>query len=139
MHDINQGEFWVINSDHTLNMFIQHMTKLYREKKYITAKWKAGKTRTTAQNNALHVYCRQLAEKLNDSSLDMKKTLKHDAEIPWTADLVKQYLCKPIQLAVTGEKSSADVTAADYDEIHKHLSHLLSDKFNIYVPFPSRQ
>lgn len=139
MSDMPQGEFWVVNSDHALKMFIKHMTTLYEEKKYLTIKWKAGKTRTTAQNNALHVYCRLLAEKLNESSLDMKKTLKHDAEIPWTTDLVKEYLWKPIQVAVTGEKSSSEVTAYDYDEIHKHLSHLLSEKFNIYVPFPSRK
>ena len=69
----------------------------------------------------------------------MKKTLKQDAEIPWTTELVKEYLWKPIQSAVTGEKSSSDVSASDYDEIHKHLSHLLSTKFNVYVPFPSRK
>ena len=139
MSDINQGEFWVVNSDQSLKMFIEHMTSLYQDKKYITIKWKAGKTRTTQQNNALHVYCRLLSEQLNAAGLDMKKTLKQDAEIPWTTDLVKEYLWKPIQTAVTGEKSSADVSASDYDEIHKHLSNLLSSKFNISVPFPARK
>ena len=139
MKEINQGEFWVVNSDNALKMFVEHITNLYQEKKYVTLKWKAGKTRTTQQNNALHVYCRLMSEKLNAEGLDMKKTLKQDAEIPWTTELVKEYLWKPIQSAVTGEKSSSDVSASDYDEIHKHLSHLLSTKFNVYVPFPSRK
>lgn len=138
MSDFAQGEFWVVNSDHSLEMFIKGVKEMYEQDRYVTFKWRKGKTRTSAQNNALHVYCRLLSEKLNESSLDMKKTLKHDAEIPWTTDLVKEYLWKPIQKAVTGEKSSADVSAADYDEIHKHLSKLLSEKFNVYVPFPSK-
>jgi len=65
--DIPQGEFWVVSNKQSLDAFVSHITKLYEDKKYVTIKWKAGKTRTSAQNNALHVYCRLLGEALNDA------------------------------------------------------------------------
>ena len=67
MTDINQGEFWVVDDRRSLESFIKMMTTMYDEKKYLTLKIKGGKTRTSAQNNALHVYCRLLSEKLNES------------------------------------------------------------------------
>lgn len=139
MSDLRCGEFWVVDDDHSLRMFIKHMTELYEEKKYLTIKWKAGKSRTTAQNNALHVYCRLLSEKLNDAGLDMKKTLKAEVEIPWTTELVKEFLWKPVQEAVTGDRSTSNASTTDYDKTHAVLSKHLSERFNLFVPFPSNK
>lgn len=139
MTDFAKGEFWVVDSDHSLKMFIENMTKLYEEKKYLTIKWKSGKTRTTTQNNALHVYCRLLGEALDDAGLDMKKVMKPAYEIKWTPPLVKEHLWKPMQKYVTDKESTTDATAGEYDLVHKHLSQLLSEKFGVYVPFPSRK
>lgn len=139
MSDFARGEFWVVNSDKSLEMFVKHMTELYKEKKYVTIKWKAGKTRTTAQNNALHVYCRLLGEALNDAGLDMKAVMKPTHDIKWTTELVKEHLWKPMQKYVTDNESTSDASSEDYDLTHKHLSQILSEKFGVYVPFPSRK
>jgi hypothetical protein len=136
--DLAQGEFWVVHNKHSLDMFKQHIEHLYDTKGYVTLKWKTGKTRTHKQNNALHVYCRQLAEALNDAGYDMKKTLKHETEIPWTTELVKEYLWKTIQEAVIGTDSTSSAAGEDYDKVHQVLSKHLSEKFNIYIPFPTR-
>jgi len=136
--DLTQGEFWVVHNKHSLDMFKQHIEHLYDTKGYVTLKWKTGKTRTHKQNNALHVYCRQLAEALNDAGYDMKKTLKHETEIPWTTELVKEYLWKTIQEAVIGTDSTSSAAGEDYDKVHQVLSKHLSEKFNIYIPFPTR-
>jgi hypothetical protein len=136
--DIPQGEFWVVSNKQSLDAFVSHITKLYEDKKYVTIKWKAGKTRTSAQNNALHVYCRLLGEALNDAGYDMKKTVKASVDIPWTTDLVKQYLWKPIQAVVTGDDSTSIASREDYDKVHAVLSRHLSEKFNVYVPFPTK-
>jgi hypothetical protein len=97
--EMPQGEFWVVNNKHSLQVFTKHIEHLYDTKGYVTLKWRTGKTRTHKQNNALHVYCRMLSEALNDAGYDMKKTLKQEVEIPWTTELVKQYLWKPVQEA----------------------------------------
>ena len=136
--EMPQGEFWVVNNKHSLQMFTKHIEHLYDTKGYVTLKWRTGKTRTHKQNNALHVYCRMLSEALNDAGYDMKKTLKQEVEIPWTTELVKQYLWKPVQEAVTGTDSTSTAGTEDYDKVHQVLSKHLREKFNVYIPFPAK-
>ena len=95
--------------------------------------------RTTQQNKALHKYCEMLAESLNDAGLDLRKTLRHDIEVPWTKDLVKEYLWRPIQEAMTEKESTTDLTTVEPSEIHTVLSRHLGEKFGIYVPWPSQE
>lgn len=138
MSNLSQGDFWEVCNKTSLEMFIKHITQMYEEKGFITVKLKAGKTRTTLQNNALHVYCRLMAEQLNDAGYDMKNTLKAEVEIPWTTELVKEYLWKPVQSAITGSDSTSTASREDYDKTHQVLSKHISEKFNIYVEFPKR-
>ena len=127
-----------MNNKHSLQVFTKHIEHLYDTKGYVTLKWRTGKTRTHKQNNALHVYCRMLSEALNDAGYDMKKTLKQEAEIPWTTELVKQYLWKPVQEVVTGADYTSTAGTEDYDKVHQVLSKHLSEKFNVYIPFPAK-
>jgi len=139
MTDINQGDFWVVDDRRSLEAFIKMMTQMYEEKKYLTLKIKSGKTRTSAQNNALHVYCRLLGEKLNDSGYDMKRVIKQEVDIPWSPSLVKEYLWKPIQKIVANEDSTAKAGSDDYYKTYSVLSRHLSDKFGVFVEFPSKR
>ena len=139
MTDINQGDFWVVDDRRSLEAFIKMMTQMYEEKKYLTLKIKGGKTRTSSQNNALHVYCRLLGEKLNDSGFDMKRVIKQEVDIPWSPSLVKEYLWKPIQKIVANEDSTAKVGSDDYYNTYSVLSRHLSDKFGVFVEFPSKR
>jgi len=139
MTDINQGDFWVVDDRRSLEAFIKMMTQMYEEKKYLTLKIKGGKTRTSAQNNALHVYCRLLGEKLNDSGYDMKRVIKQEVDIPWSPSLVKEYLWKPIQKIVANEDSTAKAGSDDYYKTYSVLSRHLSDKFGLFVEFPSKR
>ena len=138
MEEMVQGEFWIVNNKHSLEMFTKHIEDLYDTKGYVTLKWKTGRNRTHKQNNALHVYCRQLAQALNEGGFDMKKTLKQETDIPWTGELVKQYLWKPVQEALTGKDSTSAASGEDYDKVHQVLSKHLSEKLNVYLPFPTR-
>ena len=139
MTDINQGDFWVVDDRRSLEAFIKMMTQMYEEKKYLTLKIKGGKTRTSAQNNALHVYCRLLGEKLHDSGYDMKRVIKQEVDIPWSPSLVKEYLWKPIQKIVANEDSTAKAGSDDYYKTYSVLSRHLSDKFGVFVEFPSKR
>jgi len=47
-------------------------------------------TRTLPQNSAMHLYFGWLAKAFNDAGLDMKKVLKPEVDIPWTAELVQK-------------------------------------------------
>lgn len=93
--------------------------------------------RTQKQNKAIHKYFELLAEALNDAGYDMKKTLKEDVDIPWNKDMVKSFLWKTIQEPMIGEKSTTDLDTDEVDKVYKVLSRHISEKFGVYVPFPS--
>ena len=71
------GQAWTVNSDDKRDQFLQYAAELYDKHKYVTFEWTVGPPhRSQKQNNALHVYLRQLAMALNSAGLDMRKVLK---------------------------------------------------------------
>ncbi len=93
--------------------------------------------RTPKQNDSLHLYFDHLAQALNEAGLDMKKVLKPSVDIEWTKDNIKKYIWKPLQLAITGKKSTKELDKVNeiktiYMTIHRHMV----DKFKIDVDFP---
>jgi hypothetical protein len=94
--------------------------------------------RTLPQNKALHLYCTMLSDALNDAGYDMKKTLKPEIEIPWTPQMIKKHLWKPIQDAMLEKKSTTELETNEVDKVYQVLSRHLSERFCISVPFPDR-
>ena len=106
----------------------------------VTVERAEGKQRTPAQNNALHLVCRMLAEGLNDAGFDMKATLRHDAEIPWEGDRVKKFLWRPVQAAMFGEESTTKLSTKQVSECYETLIRHLGSKLGyVAPPFPSRE
>lgn len=102
-------------------------------------KEKKPQTRTLQQNKALHVYCENLAEALNAAGYDMKRTLKHDVDIPWSKETVKEFLWRPIQQALIDKDSTTELNSAEPSDIHAVLSRHLGEKLGIYVEWPSEE
>lgn len=97
------------------------------------------KQRTLTQNAALHVWCQQCAQTLNDAGLDARKTLKPEVEISWTPEMVKNLLWRPVQEAMTGKKSTTELNTVDPSEIYEVLNRYFSEKFGIFIPWPSNE
>ena len=95
------------------------------------------KQRTPSQNNSLHLYCERLADALNAAGYDMKRTLKHDVEIPWTKDSVKSHIWKPVQEAMTGKESTTEMNTVDPSEIYEVVSRHLGEKTGVFVEWPT--
>jgi len=131
-----ESNSWRIDSEHTLKKFQEFIEKEWREKHYLTVKWHSGRTRSSLQNNSLHVYCRMLAKELNAAGLDMRAVIKQDIAIDWSEETVKENLWKPIQKALTKESSTSNVNTKDYVIIYETLNRHLSEKFGISVPWP---
>lgn len=98
---------------------------------------KKDKQRTLRQNRALHKMFGLLAEVLNDSGYDMRRTLKQDVEIPWSTETVKEFLWRPIQNAQLNKESTTELTTKDIDAVFETLNRHLGDKLGVHVPFPS--
>jgi hypothetical protein len=96
-----------------------------------------GKRRTTQQNRALHLYFTLLAVALNDAGFDMKKTISRDIDIMWTPYNIKEYLWKPLQKEIIGQKSTAQLKTEDIDKVFDVLNKVIGERTGVYVPFPS--
>jgi len=98
---------------------------------------KQDKQRSISQNNAIHLFCSNLAKEFNDAGLDMKKVLKPTVDIPWTTQTVKEYIWKGIQNAQLQKKSTTELTTKEVTEIYETINRHLGEKFELHVPFPS--
>jgi len=98
---------------------------------------KFSQSRSLSQNSALHMYFDHLATALNDAGFDMKKTLRPELDIPWTAHSCKESLWRPLQLAMTGKKSTTKITTGEINKILDVLSREIGSRTGVQVDFPS--
>lgn len=134
-------EIVVINSALALQQFKQRLEQAFREHRYlqvhIIPQEKPG---TGRQRRALHVFCDQLATVLNDAGMDMKRTLRAEAEIPWTQKSVKDYLWRPVQEAMTGKVSTTELSTVDPTAIHEALARHLAVRLGVECPpWPTKE
>lgn len=92
--------------------------------------------RTSLQNRSLHKYCSTLADALNDSGQDMRKTLKPEIEIPWTMENVKNLMFKPIALAMFNAESTTDLDTKQISEVYEVLNRHTQEKLEVSVMWP---
>lgn len=96
-----------------------------------------AKQRTERQNRALHQLFTMIADTLNESGHDMRRTLKHTVDIPWQPDTVKEFLWRPVQKAQLQKESTTELTTKDIDAVFETLNRHLGDKLGVHIPFPS--
>jgi hypothetical protein len=102
----------------------------------VTATAKSGKKRTLVQNAALHVYCSQLAKKMDEGGIDMATFFKKDVHVPWTTLLVKETMWKPIQRLVLNKSSTTDANTSEYGKVYEVLNRHLAAQHGLHVPWP---
>jgi len=95
--------------------------------------------RTIQQNKSLHLYFTQLADALNETGYDMKRTLKPEIEIPWNGETVKEYLWRPIMKAQLNKESTTEMTTKELDQVLETLTRHLTAKLGVLVNFPSME
>ena len=134
-----KAEDYVLSSDSIRNEVIRRLQKIPCDGKMKITFSSTGGQRTSQQNKALHKYCELLAEALNEAGYDMKKTLKPEIDIPWNKDTVKEYIWKPVQKALIGKESTTEMTKLDPGQVYEVLNRHISEKFGVFVPFPSEE
>lgn len=95
--------------------------------------------RTYTQNRAMHLYFAQLAEALNDAGYDMKRTMKPEAEIPWTDHAVKVNLWKAIEGAMFGHESTTQLTTDQCSQVYEVVNRKIATTTGVSVPWPSKE
>jgi len=95
--------------------------------------------RTGLQKRAHHLYCSLLAEALNDSGQDMRKTLKPESEIPWTMENIKNLMFKPVALAMFGTESTTELSTKQISEVYETLNRHTASKLGVSVIWPHNE
>ena len=136
---MTQGQFHIANSTHTREQFLVGAAQIMEEHPYVVWEWIYGKPRTGAQNAALHVWCRMLAEHLNSLGLCVQDFFKETYEVPFSPGIVKDNVWRPMQIAVAGQESSSDLTTVQMTEIYDYVNRALANK-GIQAPaWPERK
>lgn len=128
-----------INSQQSLDALIAHIRSQFEEHKYLKVSLSTGKQRSLTQNSALHLYCQHLADALNDGGLDFRTMIKEEIDVPWTMELVKDHLWRPIQKAVTGKDSTTKPLRDEYGKIYDVLNKHLGEKKGLFVAWPTKE
>ncbi len=126
----------IINSRQSLEAYKMFLEAQFEINKYLRMNMKTGRQRTTTQNAALHLFCGQLSETLNDAGLDFRVFVKQGYPVPFTKELVLDYIWRPIQKAITGMESTTKPTRNEYSAIYDSLNVKIAE-YGVYVPWPT--
>lgn len=93
--------------------------------------------RTSQQNKAINLYCRQLAEALDAAGYSVMEVMRHDAEIPWSEELAKDLLWRTVQRAMFGKESTTELDKQEVSEVYEVVNRHIAQTKGVSVPFPS--
>lgn len=95
-------------------------------------------TRTTRQNSALHLYFTFIAQELNDLGISFmyKGISGREFETPYTPELVKEMIWKPIQETLFATKTTTKLTTKQIDTIIDVLNKFFAER-GVELLFPS--
>ncbi len=127
----------IINSEQSLNAHIEYLKIHYKKNKYLRISVSTGKQRSLTQNASLHLFCSMVADALNDGGFDFRVFVKEGYPVPFDEHLVKTYLWKPIQKAITGKDSTTKPESHEYAKIYESLNLKLAEH-GIHCPWPSK-
>ncbi len=58
-------------------------------------------------------------------------------EIPFSPEIVKEHIWKPIQKAITDKDSTADLTTLEIQSTYENVNRALSNK-GVHIPWPQK-
>lgn len=128
---------WLVDTKDKMNFFIAFVTTQFDDGKKILYAIK-DTTRSDRQNNAMHLWFRQIASELNDAGYWVRHPFSDAFEIPFTEVLVKETLYKPIIKSMYDKGSTGKLTAQELSEAAEVLIRWLSEHKQVYVPFPQQ-
>ena len=134
------GEHHIVNSQHTLECFIDDCRARFAKHHYTDYQWVNNeKRRTLTQNACIHKWCAMLAERFNAAGYERhitSKVLSKPVELPWTMDSVKEEVWHTVQLAMTQKESSRDLSTKEVSAICEVIHRHLASNFGLEVEWP---
>lgn len=106
--------------------------------KYFKEKY-GKKQRTDQQNKAIHLYCQQVAEALNDSGLTIEQVLRNfTMELQWSKESVKEILWRTAQKRMLDKDSTTKLDKhQEITRVYEVINRFLAKLHVESIPFPS--
>ncbi len=94
--------------------------------------------RSSQQNRSLHLLFQNMAFELNRLGHDFTFKGLKDMELSciYTPEIVKDYIWRPLQVAMIGKKSTTKLTTSDINAIFEVLSRWFAEK-EVVIEFPN--
>ena len=140
----DMGYCGTVNSVETKDSLIKWVGELFDKYHYFKYEFKClGGTRTDTQNNALHLYCGQVAETLNDAGFTdvVRVSAKGPGkfiEVPYTKDGIK-LRWSLTQEKLTGQFKTRDLEKLKLGDVYDVFNRYLANEFGVHVPFPNKE
>lgn len=137
-------EEYTVNSDHKLTSYKKFVDDIYDQHKYVTFYYKLGKPRTLKQNDAMHSFFTDIADRCNDAGywfIVNCSIFKKEIQVPWTQDNVKKFIWMPVQSALYPSKSEStrQLDTTEVSMVARTVMDHLSQNHSIYVIFGKDQ
>ena len=116
----------------------QKLERLVIGKKTIELK-EIRKTRTVLQNSALHLFYTILSDQMNELGMEFHYTGIKGMELTmmWTPLLIKEFIWKPIQIAMFNIESTTKLTTDNINQILDVLTKYFGES-GVPIEFPSK-
>lgn len=144
------SEKFTVNSDKSKDEFIQVMSALYDEKKYLTIEVKVGRPRTNQQNRSIRLYWSLMSDAMNNAGFSYKQFIEiveaNGVAVPWDGDKFGDEVWRRVQAAMYPEtilkdgkpsttKLKSDQVARVYDVVNLKIIEMTN---GLHVDFPER-
>jgi hypothetical protein len=94
--------------------------------------------RTNQQNRAIRLYCKMVAQQMNDAGHDIEiRICRKRARISATPENVLENIWRVIQVAMGLPHSTTKLATTDVTRVYAEMSRLLAESFGLDIPFPS--
>lgn len=95
--------------------------------------------KTELQRNSLHKWCELVAVCLNRHGLRFEYTVLKTKSIPYTKEIVKEHIWKPVLKALTDKVSTEDMSTVEPNDVRLAIAgHFATERAITLPEWPSR-
>lgn len=128
------GNSITIKTKQQLDTHIENLKAAFEKEHSLEIEIKPNK-RSKKQDSSMHVYCRQVAQCLNDMGITCNQFFKEGYEMKFSEDIIKNDVWKAVQLAMTGKESTKDLDKKEVSEVYEVVNKKLSEH-GVHIAWP---
>jgi len=110
------GQLWEVKDRHSAECFVDFVKDQQQAGRHITYSIKR-ETRSSKQNNALHLLCRQIEQDFRDHGVTRQHPFNPEIELPWTWEAIKNDLFKETARIMFKTDRTSDLDTAEFSQL----------------------